>query len=103
VVISNSGRSRDLLDSTEIAKKKGATTIVITASGSPLSKIAQIHIAADHPEGYDVYSPMVSRLLHLLIIDVLTTGVAMQIGSKLRPVLSEMKRNLKKKRYRTAG
>jgi len=103
VVISNSGRSRDLLDSAEIAKKKGATTIVITASGSPLAKVAQIHIAADHPEGYDVYSPMVSRLLHLLIIDILTTGVALQIGPKLRPMLSEMKKNLKKKRYRTAS
>ncbi|MDH5540242.1 MAG: MurR/RpiR family transcriptional regulator, partial [Rhizobacter sp.] len=37
VIISNSGRSRDLLDSAEIARKKGATLIVITASGSPLA------------------------------------------------------------------
>ena len=36
VIISNSGRSRDLLDVCEIARKKGATTILITASGSPL-------------------------------------------------------------------
>jgi RpiR family carbohydrate utilization transcriptional regulator len=38
-----------------------------------------IHLAADHPEGYDRYSPMVSRLLHLLIIDVLATCVALRI------------------------
>ena len=40
VIISNSGRSRDLLDAAEIARRKGATTIVITASGSPLARSA---------------------------------------------------------------
>jgi RpiR family carbohydrate utilization transcriptional regulator len=43
---------------------------------------------------------MVSRLLHLLIIDVLATTLALRIGgSKLQPLLSEMKNNLKNKRY----
>ncbi|AKJ27663.1 MurR/RpiR family transcriptional regulator [Caldimonas brevitalea] len=99
VIISNSGRSRDLLDAAEIARKKGATTIVITASGSPLTQHAQILLAADHPEDYDRYSPMVSRLLHLMIIDILTTGVALRLGEHLRPMLQEIKRNLRAKRY----
>jgi RpiR family carbohydrate utilization transcriptional regulator len=100
IVISNSGRTRDLMDATDIAKRNGATTIAITASGSPLARAANIHLAADHPEGYDRYSPMVSRLLHLLIIDVLATTLALRIGgSKLQPLLSEMKNNLKNKRY----
>ncbi len=100
VVISNSGRTRDLMDACDIARRKGATTIVITASGSPLAAQGQIHLAADHPEGYDRYSPMVSRLLHLAIIDVLATCVALRIGGdKLQPVLQEMKNNLRSKRY----
>jgi RpiR family carbohydrate utilization transcriptional regulator len=100
VVISNSGRTRDLMDACDIARRKGATTIVITASGSPLAAQGQIHLAADHPEGYDRYSPMVSRLLHLAIIDVLATCVALRIGSEtLQPVLREMKNNLRSKRY----
>ncbi len=99
VIISNSGRSRDLLDAAEIARKKGATSIVITASGSPLAQQAQILLAADHPEDYDRYSPMVSRLLHLTIIDILTTGVALRLGEQLRPMLQEIKRNLRAKRY----
>ena len=33
------------------------------------------------PEDYDRYSPMVSRLLHLVIIDILTTGVALRYGA----------------------
>ncbi|WP_198972159.1 MurR/RpiR family transcriptional regulator [Xylophilus sp. ASV27] len=99
VIISNSGRTRDLMDAADIARKNGATTIVITASGSPLASAGHIHLAADHPEGYDRYSPMVSRLLHLLIVDVLATCVALRIGSPLQPLLKQMKNNLRNKRY----
>ncbi|BDU58341.1 RpiR family transcriptional regulator [Limnohabitans sp. MORI2] len=100
VVFSNSGRTRDLLDSCEIAKKNGATTVVITASGSPLANAGKIHLAADHPESYEKFSPMVSRLLHLMIVDVLATAVALRIGStQLQPMLRNMKQNLLNKRY----
>jgi RpiR family carbohydrate utilization transcriptional regulator len=100
LVISNSGRTRDLMDSCDIARKNGATTIVITASGSPLAKACDIHLGADHPEGFDRYSPMVSRLLHLMIIDILATSLALRIGgSKLQPLLQGMKDNLRSKRY----
>jgi RpiR family carbohydrate utilization transcriptional regulator len=99
VVISNSGRTRDLMDACDIARKRGATTIVITASGSPLATAGHIHLTADHPESYDRYSPMVSRLLHLLIIDILATTVALRIGESLQPALREMKNNLRNKRY----
>ena len=106
VIISNSGRSRDLLDAAEIARRKGATTIVITASGSPLAHAASgaqhVLLAADHPEDDDRYSPMVSRLLHLIIIDILTTGVALRLGGELCPLLAEIKRNLRAKRYARA-
>jgi RpiR family transcriptional regulator, carbohydrate utilization regulator len=100
VVISNSGRTRDLMDACDIARKNGVTTIVITASGSPLATAGQIHLAADHPEGYDRYSPMVSRLLHLMMIDILATCVALRIGgATVQPMLQEMKNNLRSKRY----
>jgi RpiR family carbohydrate utilization transcriptional regulator len=100
VVFSNSGRTRDLLDSCEIAKRNGATTIVVTASGSPLANVGKLHLAADHPESYEKFSPMVSRLLHLMIVDVLATTVALRIGStQLQPMLRNMKQNLLNKRY----
>jgi RpiR family carbohydrate utilization transcriptional regulator len=100
VVVSNSGRTRDLMDACDIARKNGAITIVMTASGSPLASAGHIHLSADHPEGFDKYSPMVSRLLHLMIIDILATAVALRIGSAtLQPMLSEMRQNLRSKRY----
>jgi RpiR family carbohydrate utilization transcriptional regulator len=109
VIISNSGRSRDLLDVADIARRKGATIVVVTASGSPLAMEAMagsqhVLLAADHPEDADRYSPMVSRLLHLLIVDILTTGVALRLGSgTLRPMLQEIKRNLRARRYVEPG
>ncbi|MFM8510086.1 MAG: MurR/RpiR family transcriptional regulator [Betaproteobacteria bacterium] len=103
VIISNSGRSRDLLDAEDIAHRKGATTILITASASPLAHMANGHnrllLAADHPEDHDRYSPMVSRLLHLTIVDILTTGVALRLGPDMRGPLQEIKRNLRSRRY----
>jgi RpiR family carbohydrate utilization transcriptional regulator len=95
------------MDAADIARRKGATVIVITCSGSPLAQAAQgqnqVLLAADHPEDYDRYSPMVSRLLHLTIVDILTTGVALRIGQQtLRPMLQEIKRNLRAKRYAQA-
>ncbi len=100
VIISNSGRTRDLMDAADIARKHGATVITITACGSPLAAAGHIHLAADHPEGYDRYSPMTSRLMHLMIVDVVATCLALRIGgSKLQPLLREMKNNLRSKRY----
>ena len=91
MVISNSGRTRDLIATCDIARRNGATTIVITASGSPLALAGQIHLAADHPEGFEHYCPMVSRLLHLMIIDIVATSVALRIGiDALRPGLRQM-------------
>jgi RpiR family transcriptional regulator, carbohydrate utilization regulator len=113
VIFSNSGRSKDLLDVADIARKKGAHIVVITASGSALAMETRqasvqgaqhILLAADHPEDADRYSPMVSRLLHLLIVDILTTGVALRLGSaSLRPMLQEIKRNLRARRYAVSG
>jgi len=107
VIISNSGRSRDLMDVAEIALRKGATVIVITAGGSPLAHLAQqpshVLLAADHPEDWDRYSPMVSRLLHLIIIDILTTGVALRLdASELQPLLQDIKKSLRLRRYMPA-
>ena len=100
VIVSNSGRTRDLMDAADIARRHGATVITITTSGSPLAQAGHIHLAADHPEGYDRYSPMTSRLMHLMVIDIMATCLALRIGgAKLQPLLREMRNNLRNKRY----
>ena len=107
VLISNSGHSRDLIDVAEIARKKGATLIAITTSDSPLAQLThganQVLLAVDHPEDFERYSPMVSRLLHLLVIDILTTAVALRLPGDRRPMLQEIKKNLRARRYARVG
>lgn len=104
VFISNAGRSHSLLDVAEIARSKGATTILITASASPLAQTAAgdagcILLAVDHPEDHERYSPMVSRQLHLLVIDILTTAVALRLPSDRRVAMQEIKHNLSRRLY----
>ncbi len=103
VIISNSGQTLDLIEACTIARQRGALTVGITASGSALSQAVQIHLAADHTESYEHFSPMVSRLLHLMMLDVLATCTALHIGAnKLEPQLRRMKTHLIAKRYQKA-
>lgn len=99
IVISNSGRTTDLVDAAHIARENGATVIGITSSHTPLSNSSDILLAADNLEGSDLYSPMASRLLHLLIIDILATAVALKIGDGLAANLQDLQNKLQKKRY----
>jgi glucokinase len=62
----------------ELARERGAAVIVITASHSPLAKKADVALIVDHVEDVATQLPMVSRILHLLVIDILAVGVAMR-------------------------
>lgn len=99
VFISNSGRSRDVLDAVEIARQSEATLIALTARQVPLAARVELVIEIDHPEDYNHYSPMVSRMLHLTAIDILSTGVALRLGPTWRTALQDVKRHLRERRY----
>ncbi|MFZ7318251.1 MurR/RpiR family transcriptional regulator [Comamonas jiangduensis] len=99
IVISNSGRTTDLVDAARIAHENGATVIAITSSHTPLSNSSQILLSANNLEGSDLYSPMASRLLHLLIIDILATAVALKMGDSLAHNLQNLQNQLQQKRY----
>ncbi len=78
VVVGNTGKSTQLLSVAASAKAAGATVIAITASQSPLAKLADVALLVDHAEDADTHLPMISRILHLLMVDVLAVGVAMR-------------------------
>jgi glucokinase len=82
VVISSSGRLNELLDVVDAAKSRGASVIAITASQSPLSRKADVALIVDHSEDVSTHLPMVSRILHLLFIDILSVGLAMKRESQ---------------------
>ena len=98
VAISASGRTTDMLGSVEIALESGAEVIAITAGGSPLARLATVTLYADVPEDPEIYAPMISRLAHLAIIDVLCVGVALALGPALVKRLERAKQTLRDKR-----
>ncbi|MEB0032056.1 glucokinase [Undibacterium sp. RTI2.1] len=78
VISSSSGRLPELLEVAEKAHERGATVIAIAASQSPLVRKADVALIVDHVEDVSTHLPMVSRILHLLVIDMLAVGVAMR-------------------------
>ena len=77
-IISSSGRKPELLAVADAAHERGASVVAVTASQSPLARKADVALIVDHVEDVDLHLPMVSRVLHLLMVDILAVGVAMQ-------------------------
>jgi glucokinase len=80
VAISSSGRIDDLLAVVDTAHERGAKVLAVTASQSPLARKADVALIVDHVEDVATHVPMVSRILHLLVVDILAVGVAMRLG-----------------------
>ncbi len=78
VIVSSGGRLPELLSVMEKAQERGAKVVAITASQSPLARKADAALIVDHIEDVATHLPMVSRILHLLVIDILAVGVAMR-------------------------
>jgi glucokinase len=77
VIVSASGRLPELLDVADKVHERGAAVVAITGSHSPLARKADAALIVDHVEDVSTHLPMVSRILHLLVIDILAVGVAM--------------------------
>lgn len=97
VVISNSGSSIELLDAVSIAKENGASVIAITRSGSPLAQLAGCVLSIASPENAELYTPMVSRLLQLAVVDILAIGLALRLGETASLQLQKGKRSIHSK------
>ncbi|MES2321085.1 MAG: glucokinase [Pseudomonadota bacterium] len=77
IAISNSGRLPELLSAVDAARGAGADVIAITTSGSPLAKKATVCLAVDHAEDSTTFLSMISRVLQLLLIDILSVGISL--------------------------
>jgi glucokinase len=51
--------------------------IAITSSGSPLAKKASVCLAVDHAEDSTTFLSMISRILQLLLIDIVSVGISL--------------------------
>jgi len=94
VAISQSGRTKALLRSMGMAKEQGALVIGLAPSGSPVAQQASIPLEVDVEEDIEIYTPLSSRIAHLVVIDVLAIGVAQRKGPQLQEHLLKLKQGL---------
>ena len=98
-VISHTGRTKEIIDIAKIASENGATVVALTSPDSPLTKVSSISLEVNVPENTDEYMAMTSRIVHLVILDVLATGFTLRRGPDFLPHLEKIKSSLKPTRY----
>ncbi|MBX3619181.1 MAG: glucokinase [Rhizobacter sp.] len=78
VFISSSGHTADLVRAAQVARDRGAAVVAITSNQSPLARKADVCIAVDHSEDSSTFVSMISRILHLLVVDMVSVGLAVR-------------------------
>jgi RpiR family carbohydrate utilization transcriptional regulator len=95
IAVSQTGRTKDLLHSTQLAIDAGATVIGLCPSDTPLAKLAHIPLHIDLDEDKELNTLMSSRITQMVVIDVLAVGVTMKLGEETMTHLKTIKRSLR--------
>lgn len=94
VFISYTGRTSAMVVNAELARRRNAVTIGITAANSPLAQHCDYVLNAVTAEDTDLFTPMTSRIVHLAVVDMLATMVALKMGPSVEDNIKEIKKNL---------
>jgi len=81
IVMSFAGQIRETVAIAELVRGVGGTAIAITRSGSALARAADIVIGVDTDEKTFLYASSATRFAHLLVVDILTTMLALRAGT----------------------
>ena len=95
VAISQSGRTRDLLHSVQLAQQQGAKVVSLAPANTALSLAADLPIHINIEEDTDQFTPMTSRIAHLMVIDMLAVAVTQRRGPEFATHLNAIKRSIK--------
>ncbi len=98
VAISNTGRTRPVIEVASVAKAAGGKVISVTGGDSPLSRLADVDIRSSTLEDTESYEPIVSRIAALVVIDILATGVALRRGEASLERVREMRQAIVRRR-----
>lgn len=93
-VISNTGTTRSIIEIARIARENGAAVIGLTGSESPLSGYCDVSLVVETLENTNMYTPTISRIAALVVIDILSTSVAMRRPAEYQARIHHMKRQL---------
>ena len=99
VAISQSGRTKALIQSVNLAKEAGATVIGLVPAHTPLAELCALPIHINVEENQQIFTPISSRIAHLVVIDVLAMGVAQHKSDLLKDHLKRLNKSLSPLRY----
>ena len=77
-----------------IARENGASVIGLTGSDSPLASYCDVPLVVETLENTNMYTPTISRIAALVVIDILSTSVAMRRPAEDQARIHRMKRQL---------
>jgi RpiR family carbohydrate utilization transcriptional regulator len=101
VAISQSGRSTALLEAMDHVRDSGALIIGLAPAGTPVIERCSIPIPIDVEQvSGSSYTPLPSRIAHLLVIDILAVGVSKTMGEEVDRHLAKLNRSLQSLRAR---
>lgn len=99
VAISNTGETEAILQCVEAARLRGAKVIGITGQrSSSLARYCDAVLTVETHENTNVYTPTTSRLGALVIVDILSTGLALRLDQGHAQRFEQMKRELARMR-----
>ncbi|MEP4487184.1 MAG: transcriptional regulator HexR [Halioglobus sp.] len=97
--ISHTGRTKALVEAANLAHATDAIVVSLTTADSPLAAASDCTIELSDTENTDEYLPMTSRIVQLVILDTLATGVTLKRGETLLPHLARIKQSLQDTRF----
>ncbi len=95
VAISNTGNTREVIQACKVAQERGAQVIGLTQSSeSPLAQRCDVTIVVETLENTDLYTPTISRIAVMVVIDILSTLTSLTLPEDHQENIREMKRIL---------
>lgn len=94
VLFSFTGRTSLTIEVAELAKQSNATVIAITRAGSSLAKVADFVLPIRSTENTELVTPMSSRLLMMMWVDLLSTAIYRLRGESAKSTYQRVKKSL---------
>ena len=98
VVVSNTGRTRQLVEAARLAQASRAAVIGLVGAEGDVSALCDVALLIETFDNTGVYTPTTSRIAALVVVDILSTAVALRRDEPHDDRLRRMKRHLNKVR-----
>lgn len=103
VVISHTGRTRQIVEAARVARQSGGRILGIVGAEGPVSSLCDVTLVVETLDNTNVYTPTTSRIAALVMIDILSTAVALRREAGHVARLDRMKQELNAHRLGDSG